>query len=342
MTGAIWVYAEIGADGEVAPPALGLLTKARSLTADVVAVALGPGAGAAAALLGEHGAATVFVSDDAVYADRLAEPASYALGRLACEHKPDLILFGPSYDSRDVAGRVQAMLGSALVANVDDVVGPDHVRLTTALCLWPGRPGNLRGGIAGAKTVDVELTGPAPRLVLARTGAFQALPSGGSANVVAVDVDIPSARLRTRLRQRHAESDEGPALDQARVVVAGGRGVGEPGSFALLDELARAIGDAAVGATRAVVDAGWVPFRMQIGQTGKTVKPDVYIAVGISGAAQHVVGIKDSLRIVAINTDRDAPIFQHADLCIVGNALTVVPALIAELETARVGGAGAR
>jgi electron transfer flavoprotein alpha subunit len=251
-------------------------------------------------------------------------------------------LFCPAYDSGDVAGRVQAMLGAALVANVDDVVGPDHVRLTTALSLWPGRPGNLSGGIAGAKTVDVELTGPTPRLVLARTGAFEALPSGGRANVVTVDMDIPAARMRTRLRECHEEVNEGLGLDQASVVVAGGRGLGEPEGFALLDELAGAIGDAAVGATRPVVDAGWVPFRMQIGQTGKTVKPDVYIAVGISGAAQHLVGMKDSRRIVAINTDPGAPIFQHADLCIVGDALTVVPALIAELEAARVGGAGAR
>jgi electron transfer flavoprotein alpha subunit len=342
VTGAIWVYAEVGPEGSVAPATLELLTKARSLAADIAAVALGPGAAAAAELLGAYGAATVFASDGAVYADHPGEPAAYTLGLLAREHEPDLILFGPSYDSRDVAGRVQAMLGSALVANVDDVVGPDHVRMTAALSLWPGRPGNLRGGIAGAKTVDVELTGPAPRLVLARTGAFEALPSGGSANVVAVDVDIPAARMRTRLRERHQEADEGPKLDQASVVVAGGRGLGQPEGFVLLDELARAIRDAAVGATRPVVDAGWVPFRMQIGQTGKTVKPDVYIAVGISGAAQHVVGMKDARRIVAINTDPGAPIFQHADLCVVGDALTVVPALIAELETARVGGAGAR
>jgi electron transfer flavoprotein alpha subunit len=342
VTGAIWVYVEVGPDGDVAPAALELLTKARSLAAGVAAVALGPGATAAVEILGAYGASTVFASDDAVYSDHPGEPAAYSLGLLAREHEPDLILFGPSYDSRDVAGRVQAMVGSALVANVDDVVGPDHVRMTAALSLWPGRPGNLRGGIAGAKTVDVELTGPAPRLVLARTGAFEALPSGGSANVVAVDVDIPAARMRTRLRERHEEAGEGPRLDEARVVIAGGRGLGEPEGFALLDELAEAIGDAAVGATRPVVDAGWVPFRMQIGQTGKTVKPDVYIAVGISGAAQHVVGMKESRRIVAINSDPGAPIFEHADLRIVGDALTVVPALIAELEAARVGGAGAR
>ena len=340
--GAVWVYAEVAPDGRVAPAALELLSKARTLAPDVGAVALGPGASAAAEILGVHGAVQVFASDDPLYVDHPAEPAAHALAELARRHKPDLILFGPSYDSRDVAGRVQALLGSALVANVDDVVGAGHVRLTTALSLWPGRPGNLRGGIAGAKIIDVELTGPTPRLVLVRTGAFDALPSGSRADVVAVDLDIPATRLRARLVERHEESNEGPRLEEARVVVGGGRGLGGPEGFALLGELARAIGDAAVGATRPVIDAGWAPFRMQIGQTGKTVTPDVYIAVGISGAAQHLVGMKGSRRVVAINADREAPIFQHADLGIVGDAFTVVPALIAELEAARVGGAGAR
>ena len=337
----VWVYAKLDPLGAVAPSALELLTKARSLGSDVSAVALGPGAREAAAILGEYGATTVFVGDDAVFADHPAEPAAYVLGRLARAHRPQLILFGPSYDARDVAGRLQGILGCPLVANVDDVVDADHVRLTVALSVWPGRPGNLRGGIAGAKLVDVELSGPAPRLVLARAGAFEALPSAGRAEVVAVEVEIPAERRRTRRLERHEERDAGPKLEEARVVVAGGRGLGGPEAFALLEELARAIGDAAVGATRPVVDAGWAPFRMQIGQTGKTVKPDVYIAVGISGAAQHVVGMKDARRIVAINQDPDAPIFQLADLGVVGDALTVLPALIAELESARVGAARA-
>jgi electron transfer flavoprotein alpha subunit len=328
---AIWVYAELDASGGVASPTLELLTKARSLTTEVTAVALGAGATDAADALGAHGATTVLAADDPVYDEYLAEPAAYALAQLVRERPPDLVLFGPGYDSRDVAGRLQAMLGCALVANVDDVVALDRVRLRTALRLWPGRPGNLRGGVGGTKVVDVALAGPAPRLVIARAKAFDATASGGRARLVAVDVAIPEACRRTRRAARHHDESSGTRLEDAKVVIAGGRGLGEAGNFALLDELARAIGSAAVGATRPVVDAGWAPFGMQIGQTGKTVEPDVYIAVGISGAAQHVVGVKGAHRVVAINKDRDAPIFQLADLGIVGDALEVVPALIAEL-----------
>jgi electron transfer flavoprotein alpha subunit len=333
----IWVYAEVGPDGAVAASALELLTKARSLDSGVAAVALGPGSTAAAAILGAYGAATVFASEDVVYADHPGEPAAYALATLVREHRPELVLFGPTYDSRDVAGRLQGMLGSPLVANVDDVIDADHVRLTVALSLWPGRPGNLRGGIAGAKLVDVELSGSAPRLVLTRAGAFAAQSSDGRANVVPVAVEIPAERRRARRLDCHDERGAGPTLEEAKVIVAGGRGLERPENFALLDELARAIGDAAVGATRPVVDAGWAPFRKQIGQTGKTVRPEVYLAVGISGAAQHLVGMKDARCIIAINKDREAPIFQYADLGVVGDALAVVPALIAELERAKAG-----
>ena len=328
---AIWVYAELDGAGGVASPALELLTKASSLTPDVTAVALGAGATDAVDMLGAYGATTVLAADDPAYDEYLAEPAAYALAQLVREHRPDLVLFGPGYDSRDVAGRLQAMLGCALVANVDDVVALDRVRVRTALRLWPGRPGNLRGGIGGTKIVDVKLAGPAPPLVVPRAKAFDAAQSGGRARVVAVDLAIPEERRRTRRTAQHHDESPGTRLEDAKVVIAGGRGLGEAGNFALLGELAGAIGSAAVGATRPVVDAGWAPFGMQIGQTGKTVEPDVYIAVGISGAAQHVVGIKGAHRVVAINKDRDAPIFQLADLGVVGDALDVVRALIAEL-----------
>jgi len=327
----VWVYAELRPDG-IDPSALELLTKARSLADQVAAVALGPRAADAAAILGEYGARTVFVGDDSVYAEYPAEPAAYVLAELVRRYAPELVLFGSSYDARDIAGRLQGVLGTALVANVDDIAGLDRVRLTAALRLWPGRPGNLRGGIGGPKTVDVTLSGPTPRLVLARPRAFDAEPSGGEADVVTVDVPIPPERRRARRLERHEERTEGPRLEEARTVVAGGRGLEDPANFALLDQLANAIGAAAVGATRPVVDAGWAPFSRQIGQTGKTVKPGVYIAVGISGAPQHVVGVTGAGLVIAINKDRDAPIFQLADLGIVGDALTLLPALVEKIS----------
>jgi electron transfer flavoprotein alpha subunit len=320
--GAVWVWAGIEPDGSLKPSAFELLTKARTLGAGVAAVALGPGATAAAPKLGEYGAATVYASDDPVYADYLAEPAAHALHALISEHGPSLILFPFEYDARDVASRLSALTGSPLMSNATDVTGLDSAR--TAV-------------FGGSTLVDVQLEGPDPKLVLVRPKAFDPEPSGGEAAVVPVDVEIPEALRRARRVERHEEASTGLKLEEAKVVIAGGRGLKEASNFQLLDDLAGALGGAAVGATRAVVDAGWVPYPMQIGQTGKTVRPDVYIAVGISGATQHMVGMKTSKAIVAINKDAEAPIFQIADLGIVGDALKVLPKLIEALKARRGG-----
>jgi electron transfer flavoprotein alpha subunit len=312
----VWVFAEVGPDGP-APAALELLAKAREL-GDAEAVALGPGAIAAAGALGDHGARTVFASDDPVYDEFLAQPAAHAIHALVREHGPDLILFATTYASRDVAGRLQAKTGTALMSNAIDVASVSRARTQIA---------------GGTLFVDVELDGPAPHLVLVRPKSFVAEPAGGTAEVVPVDVEIPPELKTARRVERHEESASGPKLEEARVVISGGRGLQEASNFSLLDQLAATLGNAAVGASRAVVDAGWVPYSYQVGQTGKTVKPDVYIAVGISGALQHVVGMKGAKRIVAINKDADAPIFRLADLGVVADALQFLPALIDEVRS---------
>jgi electron transfer flavoprotein alpha subunit len=307
----IWVYAEVTPEG-AKHSAFELLTKARSLGGDVAAVALGPGATVSAPSLGDHGATTVYASDDEAYTEGLGRPQAHALEALAREHAPDLILFSTSYDARDVAGRLQARLGSTLMSNATDVSGADGAQTQI---------------FGASRVVDVALEGPVPRLVLLRPKTTVPQPSGGRAEVVPVEVEIPQELRAARKVERHEESTSGPKLEEARVVIAGGRGLQDASNFRLLEELAAAIGDAAVGASRAVVDAGWVPYSYQIGQTGKSVRPEVYIAVGISGATQHIVGMKTSKRIVAINKDPDAPIFRMADLGIVGDALSVVPTL---------------
>jgi electron transfer flavoprotein alpha subunit len=255
-----------------------------------------------------------------VFDEFLAEPHAHVLAELSGEHHPELILFAPTYDSRDVAGRLQGKLGSTLMSNATDLLGPDYAQTQI---------------FGGTQIVDVTLSGPDPKLVIARAKSFEPSPSGGTANVVPVVAAVPDEAKRARRVERHDEQAAGPKLEEAKVVISGGRGLQDPANWKLLDELAEAIGGAAVGASRAVVDAGWVPYNLQIGQTGKTVKPEVYIAVGISGATQHLVGMKESKRIIAINKDRDSPIFQYADLGIVGDALKIVPALTEEIRSAR-------
>lgn len=315
----VYVYAEIDA-GVPTSATLECLTRARSLADQVCAIALGPGATAAAGVLGTYGATAVYASDDPVFSECLARPAAHVLAELIDEHRPNMILFPASYDSRDVAGRLQAKLGVTLVSNVTHVLS-----LARVCCESCG----------GTKTVEVELGGEDPKLVLVRPKSVPAEPCDGTATVFAVAVEMPAELCTARRVERHEKPASGVKLDQAAVVISGGRGMKGSDGFHLLESCASALGNSAVGASRAAVDAGWMPLSSQVGQTGMTVSPDVYIACGISGAFQHLVGMKGSKRIVAINKDPEAPIFQFCDLGIVGDVFKVVPALAQEIQRRR-------
>jgi electron transfer flavoprotein alpha subunit len=312
----IWVYAELN-QGKLQPTALELMAKARAL-GDVEAIALGAGAKAAATTLGKHGAKVVHVNEDKAFDDFIAEPATDVLAAMHREQAPDLILFGFTSDSRDVAGRLAARLEVGLISNAGDVVEKDGGFVAKVPYFGGAKVASMR---ANKK----------PAIVLIRPKSFEPSESGGTAEIKEVAAAIGEGSKRARTVERVVEASEKVKLEDAKVVISGGRGMGGPDNFPLLEALAGALGGA-VGASRAVVDAGWVPYSMQVGQTGKSVRPGVYIAVGISGAMQHTVGMKASKIIIAINKDAEAPIMKMADLGVVGDALKIVPALTAAVK----------
>lgn len=309
-----WVFCE-EVDGEPSASALELLTKARAW-GPARAFYLGAGSDTAFATLGTHGASAVHHLD---VGDQLPAPiAAAALADVATTK--DLVLFGMGSTERDVAGRLSARIGATVLSNAVDIdTSGDQVLVTNE--------------ILGGTTRVVTAASGGPVIVVTRPKAFPAEPGdGGPPEVVVVTSPEVGHAGSAVVLERHVEESEGPDLEAAAIVVGGGRGMGGPEEkWEPVTSLAGLLGGA-VGATRAVVDAGWVPYSLQVGQTGKTVKPDVYIACGVSGAMQHLVGMKDSSTIIAINKDPEAPIFSVADLGVVGDVHKVMPALIAALE----------
>ena len=234
---------------------------------------------------------------------------------------PDVIMFPQNYEGRDAMSRLSVRLDrTVLTNNVDVAATADGVAATT-----PIFGGNL--------LVTTAFSGAGPHLVSFRPKSFAAEPSGGgAAEVKAAPVPDLGATGAAKVVGVHVEQSSGPKLDEANVVVSGGRGLGEAAKYSLVEDLAKLL-KGAPGASRAIVDAGWVPYSYQVGQTGKVVKPGVYIAAGISGATQHMVGMKGSKHIIAINKDKEAPIFGIADLGIVGDVHKVLPALIEALKS---------
>jgi electron transfer flavoprotein alpha subunit len=293
--------------------ALGVLAKAASL-GDADAVIIGEGAKELASRAGAYGAKKVWACEDAEVAQPLPQPRVDVIAQVVADGGYDTVLFANSVLAADIAAGLAARLDAGLNWDLADIElqGSDLV--------------GKRPALQDSVYVDVGWTS-SPRLALFRAGSFDATETGGGEPEV-VDVSPAYAAHSTSLKlvgQDAAESG-GVNIEDADIIVAGGRGLGAAENFTLAEELAKALGGA-VGATRAVVDAGWYPYSAQIGQTGKTVSPKLYVALGISGAIQHKVGMQSSGTIVAINKDGNAPIFEFSDLGVVGDVHEIVPKL---------------
>jgi electron transfer flavoprotein alpha subunit len=309
--------------GELQKGALGVLSKAATLGGEVAGVVLGSGVRELAPQAGKYGAATVYVCDDPRLEAPLPQPRVDALARLVRDEGFDTVLFAGSVLSADVAAGLAARLDAGLNWDLVDLV------------VDGGELVGKRPALQDSVYVDVAWKGE-PRLALIRSGTFDPAENGAGAQLEEFAVEFEEHSLAaTMLEQAHEES-EGPSIEDADIIVAGGRGLGQPENFTLVEELAKALGGA-VAATRAVVDAGWYPYSTQVGQTGKTVSPKLYIACGISGAIQHKVGMQSAGVIVAINKDANAPIFEYSDLGVVGDLHAIVPKLT-ELVRQRKGG----
>jgi electron transfer flavoprotein alpha subunit len=318
----VLVLAEHTADGEVKKVTFELLTAAARL-GEPAAVWTGAGAEEARERLAAYGAARVYVADSAEFGDYVVAPKAELLAQLVAEKAPAAVLVAGTAEGKEIAGRLAVKTGSGVLTDAVDVTaGPD------------GAPVAEHANFGGAVTVHATVRTPTP-VIAVRPNAITPAAAPGAAEIVTVTVTLSDAAKGARITGRTAaEHTERPGLTEAAIVVSGGRGTGSAEGFKVIEELADALG-AAVGASRAVTDAGWYPHAFQVGQTGKTVSPQLYLAAGISGAIQHRAGMQTSKTIIAINKDPEAPIFEIADLGIVGDLFTVVPQLIEEIGRRR-------
>ncbi|MEW2568580.1 electron transfer flavoprotein subunit alpha/FixB family protein [Streptomyces sp. NPDC047070] len=310
-------------DGAVRKPTLELLTLARRL-GDPVAVALGAGAANAAATLAEHGAVKVLTDEAAEYADYLVVPkvdalqaaveAASAAGSLAA------VLVPSSAEAKEIAARLALRIGAGVITDAVDVEAGDQGPVAT------------QSVFAASYSTKTRVSKGTPVITVKPNSApVEAAPAAGA--VEALSVTFSAQATGTKVTGRTPRESTGrPELTEAAIVVSGGRGVNGSENFSIIEALADSLG-AAVGASRAAVDAGWYPHTNQVGQTGKSVSPQLYIANGISGAIQHRAGMQTSKTIVAVNKDAEAPIFDLVDYGVVGDLFEVVPQLTEEIKT---------
>jgi len=313
----IWVYAEVG-DDRITTTSLEMLAKAAEV-GNAEAVLLGPAPDDAVETLANHGASKVYRSAEAVYKDYLTLPAAETVAVLIQKHNPAVMLFASSYAGRDLVANLSARLDCGAITDVGD---------------FELKNGSVEATIPalGASYQNTStLLSQGTKLLVVRPKSFEPKLNERPLAVEEVAVASNEGIRKVHLKERVVVKREGPSLEGAKIVVSGGRGLKGEEQFGILKDLADVLGGA-VGASRAAVDAGWVPYAMQVGQTGKTVKPDIYFAIGISGAVQHLSGMKTSKFIITINKDAEAPIFQYSDFGIVGDLFKVVPQLIEELK----------
>ncbi len=302
-------------DEDVKKVTLELITLARRFGEPAV-VWTGPGAEQARERCAEYGAARIYVAADSAFDDYVVAPAVDLLAQLVREKSPALVLLAGNAQGKEVAGRLAVKIDSGV--------------LTDAVDLQPGDDGPVaeQSIFGGATIVHSRVTRGTP-IVAMRPNAVAPEPEPGAAEIspVSLATEASGAKVTNRVV---AERGERPDLTEASIVVSGGRGTGGTEGFGVIEQLADALG-AAVGASRAVTDAGWYPHQFQVGQTGKTVSPQLYMAIGISGAIQHRAGMQTSKTIIAVNKDPEAPIFELADFGVVGDLFKVVPQLLEEI-----------
>ena len=316
--GEVLVYVD-HVDGAVRKPTLELLTLARRI-GEPVAVHLGAGADAAAPVLAEHGAVRVLTADAPEFAEYLVVPKVDALEQAAKAVNPVAVLVPSSGEGKEIAARLAVRLGSGIITDAVDLEAGEEGPVAT------------QSVFAAAFTTKSRVSKGTPVITVKPNAApVESAPAAGT--VEQLSVEFGDAARGTKVVSRTPRESTGrPELTEAAIVVSGGRGVNGAENFSIIEELADALG-AAVGASRAAVDAGWYPHTNQVGQTGKQVSPQLYIANGISGAIQHRAGMQTSKTIVAVNKDPEAPIFDLADFGVVGDLFEVVPQLTAEVAS---------